>query len=93
MDKLYIFFILIAMLVSSIGLAYGAVTLDNSNRREYTWCPINDQLAKTNISVEGCPLARVYINDWNRLTVLQQTTIDSQMRGLGFVDAGEHVIR
>ena len=79
-------------IIMTAGLASGVITLDN-NRREYTWCPINDQLAKTNIEVNGCPIVRVYVNDWNRLTVLQQASIDSQMRGLGFVDAGEHIIR
>lgn len=78
---------------STAMIAMGAVSLDGSNRREYTWCPINDQLAKTNVSIEGCPIVRIYVNDWSRLTPLQQTTIDTQLRTLGFVDAGEHVIR
>jgi len=80
-------------IVMSVGIAFGAITIDSSNRREYTWCPISDTTAKTNIEVDGCPVVRVYINDWNRLTILQQSSIDTQMRGLGFVDAGEHVIR
>ena len=91
----YIIIALIIGILSSIPIvAYGAITLDNSNRREYTYCPITDNLAKSlNAEIDGCPLVRVYVNNWNTLTSLQQTTIDSQLRGLGFVDAGEHIIR
>ena len=90
---------IIGIIAGSIsGIAYGSltsntITIDNSDRREYTWCPISDQLAKTNIEIEGCPLTRVYVNDWNKLTVLEQTQIDTELRSLGFVDSGEHIIK
>jgi len=97
---LYGYIFVIIAVISTVGFTFyyvdaqiRTITVDNSNRREYTYCPINDQLAKTNISVEGCPLVRVYVNNWSQLTSLQQTTIDTQIRGLGFVDAGEHIIR
>lgn len=84
----------ILMTFGSFMVAMGAISLDSSNRREYTWCPMTDSNAKTlNAEINGCPLVRVYINDWNRLTPLQQSDIDSRMRAMGFVDAGEHIIR
>lgn len=87
---------MVVTVITVIPIAYAqtrTVTVDNADRREYTWCPINDQLARTNISVEGCPLTRVYVNDWNKLSPLQQNTIDTQLRSLGFVDSDEHIIK
>ena len=70
------------------------ITVDNSNRREYTYCPLSDSDVKSfGGEINGCPLMRVYVKNWNNLTPLQQSTIDTLMRGKGFVDAGEHVIR
>lgn len=97
----HVIFPICGMIILAVGISFIAVngstsntiSLDNSNRREYTYCPINDELSKTNIEINGCPLTRVYVNDWNRLTVGQQTQIDSQLRALGFVDAGEHILR
>lgn len=69
-------------------------TIDNSGRREYTYCPISDNDAKSiNAEINGCPLMRIYINAWNDLTPLEQSAIDSKLRSLGFVDSGEHIIK
>jgi hypothetical protein len=89
-----------SMFILSLALAVyveaqtRTITVDNTNRREYTYCPIPDSTARSlNAEIDGCPLMRVYINNWSSLTVLQQNTIDTQMRTLGFVDAGEHLIK
>lgn len=69
-------------------------TIDNSGRREYTYCPISDTLAKSmNAEINGCPLTRVYVNNWNNLTPLQQTDIDTKLRAIGFVDSGENILK
>jgi hypothetical protein len=71
--------------------ALTTTTIDNAGRREYTYCPIDDTTVKSfNGEVDGCPLARVYINDWAKLTTVQQTAIDTKLRSLGFVDTGEN---
>jgi len=93
-----ILFISAIIVVGIASYAYSAsittTTLDNSGRREYTYCPISDTLAKSiNGEVNGCPLARVYINDWNKLTPLQQTDIDTKLRTIGFVDSGENILK
>ena len=84
-------------ITSLLGIMYdyGAVTLDNSGRREYGYCPINPEtlLSRAQFEISGCPVVRVYISNWNQLTTLEQTTIDSQMRALGFKDISEFDIR
>lgn len=96
MRKTDITIVICATILIAFGtsmIAMGAVSVDNG-RREYTWCPLTDSNAKTlNAEINGCPLVRVYINDWSRLTPLQQSDVDSRMRAMGFVDAGEHIIR
>lgn len=75
--------------------AFGAsisptTTIDNS-RRVYTWCPLNStNIASFNGEVDGCPLSRVYVNNWNSLTPIQQATIDNMLTSKGFVDAGQN---
>lgn len=94
MDKIYIAFIIFGLSVLSVGVAYGAITLDNNSRREYTWCPISDTNVKAmSAEISGCPVVRVSVNNWNSLSALEQNTIDTRMRAMGFVDAGEHIIR
>jgi len=86
------------VIVGIISVAYSAsittTTIDNSGRREYTYCPISDTLAKSiNGEINGCPISRVYINHWNQLTPLQQTDIDTKLRAIGFVDSGENILK
>jgi len=93
-----ILFISAIIAVGIASYAYSAsittTTLDNSGRREYTYCPISDTLAKAiNGEINGCPLSRVYIKDWNKLTPLQQTDIDTKLRAIGFVDSGENILK
>lgn len=85
-------------IILTIAIAYGASlstsTIDNAGRREYTYCPISDTLSKSlNAEINGCPLVRIYVNNWNSLTPLEQSTIDSQLRVIGFVDSGEHILK
>jgi len=97
----YIYEILFISAIIAVGIAsysYSASittkTIDNSGRREYTYCPISDTLVKSlNAEIDGCPLTRVYVNNWNSLTPLQQTDIDTKLRAIGFVDSGEHIIK
>jgi len=78
----------------SYSASITTTTLDNSGRREYTYCPISDTLAKSiNGEINGCPISRVYINHWNQLTPLQQTDIDTKLRAIGFVDSGENILK
>ena len=65
--------------------------LDNSGRREYGYCPLSPEtmLSRAQFEINGCPLVRVYITNWNQLTLLDQQTIDSQLRSSGFKDIGE----
>jgi hypothetical protein len=81
-----------AMVLGSIsGIAYGAITVDNSSRREYVYCPIDPSTlnSKTTYEINGCPIARVYVDRWNTLTELDKTAIDTQLRNSGFKDVGE----
>ena len=67
------------------------ITTDNTDRRMYTYCPLNNNdILSFNGEVDGCPLARVYVNNWNSLTPTQQTTIDNLLTSKGFVDAGQN---
>lgn len=70
---------------------YATITTDNTGRREYGYCPISPEtmLSRAQFEVNGCPLVRVYITNWNQLTILDQQTIDSQLRSAGFKDIGE----
>lgn len=89
--------IIIGVVLGSIsGIAYGAITansitIDNSGRREYGYCPISPEtmLSRAQFEINGCPLVRVYISNWNELSPTDQTTIDTQLRSLGFKDIGE----
>lgn len=66
-------------------------TLDNINRRVYTYCPINaTQVTSFHGDIEGCPIVRVYVNNWNTLPLANQTAIDTMLRTKGFVDQGEN---
>lgn len=89
--------IVFAISISILGtiVAFGAVTLDNSNRREYGYCPLAPEgiSSRVSLQVNGCPLMRVYISNWNQLTTLEQTTVDTQLRSMGFKDIGEFDVR
>lgn len=79
------------MILSPI-IAFSQINQEVTNRKEFTYCPntsilgnlhyINGSLAKT--SVEGCPLNRIYIEDWNNISVLDQTQIKSQLLSNGW---------
>jgi hypothetical protein len=65
--------------------------LDNAGRREYVYCPVNPSLlsSRTTYEINGCPSVRIYVNNWNQLSVLDQTAIDSQLRSAGFKEPSE----
>lgn len=67
-----------------------AITVDNSDRREYVYCPIDTEELKviTTYEINGCPLVRVYIDNWTKLTLEEQTIIGQQMKANGFKDVG-----
>lgn len=66
-------------------------TLDNTNRRMYTWCPLNaTDISSFNGEIDTCPMARVYVNNWNTLSLQQQQTVDKILTAKGFVDAGQN---
>lgn len=84
------------ILGSFIGYVYAQsiTTIDNVDRREYTYCPLSDSDVKAfNGEINGCPLMRVYVDDWSKKTLLEQSTIDNMLRAKGFVDSGEHVLK
>lgn len=102
MDKKieYWFIIPIALIVISgisplviyvFGASLNTSTIDNAGRREYGYCPMTPESlsSRAQIEVNGCPLVRVFITNWNQLSSIDQSTIDSQMRALGFKDIGE----
>lgn len=80
------------LLVSVISYATALTTsVDSSNRRQYVYCPFDPTLfsSKTTFEISGCPLARIYVDNWNSLSPTDQTTIDTQLRNNGFKDIGE----
>ena len=93
----YSILIIIGIIFGSIfGIAYGAIiensiTLDNSDRREYGYCPISPEvmLSKAQFEINGCPIVRVYVSNWNSLSEIEKSTIDTQLRSSGFKDIGE----
>lgn len=94
--------ILVSILVTAISIpaifiiVYGAsiTSIDNSSRREYTYCPLSDSDVKSfNGEVNGCPLARVYVDNWNSLSSIDQQKIDTLLRSKGFVDSGENILK
>ena len=100
-NQLILVIIVIAVSIPAIPLIGHAltptttVTLDNANRREYVYCPLNSTNIATinplaSSELDGCPLVRIYINHWNTLPILNQTTIDTMLRSKGFTDAGEN---
>lgn len=86
-----IFLSLIPTFLYVFGASLNTSTIDNSGRREYGYCPLNTESlsSRAQIEVNGCPLVRVFITNWNQLSPIDQQTIDSQMRALGFKDIGE----
>jgi len=66
-------------------------SVDDSGRREYVYCPINPSLLDTSTTYElnGCPTVRIYVDNWNSLTALKQSSIDTQLRSAGFKDPNE----
>lgn len=96
MIRTWIIFSLIILVVCSTVMvinvyAVNTTTIDNSGRREYGYCPIAPEtmLSRAEFEINGCPLVRTYITNWDRLTITEQTTIDSQLRALGFKDISE----
>lgn len=92
-------FIFLGIIIGGTSLAFtidyvygaGTITVDNSGRREYGYCPINPELlsSRAELEINGCPLIRTYITNWDKLTILEQQTIDTELRGLGFKDISE----
>lgn len=84
--------ITIVIVLSLIGYAYSSslsatTTLDTSNRRIYTYCPLsNSDINSFNGEIDGCPVVRVYISNWTSLSPTQQSTIDTLLTSKGFVD-------
>lgn len=80
-------------MVLTFGITYaiGTPSVDNSDRREYVYCPISPLSLNTatDYNIEGCPTVRIYVYHWNTLTPIQQTSIDSQLRSSGFKDPDE----
>jgi hypothetical protein len=101
--KKYHILIFLAIWVSAISvgiwasanaLAASTITVDNANRREYTYCPLSDTDVKSfGGEIDGCPVVRVYVNNWSTLTPTEQTTIDTLLRSKGFVDSGENILK
>lgn len=94
--KNLLFIIPISLMIVLPLIVYGVSisTIDNSGRREYTYCPLSDSDVKSmSAEINGCPLARVYVNDWNSKTPLEQTTIDILLRSKGFVDSSENILK
>lgn len=85
----------IPLLVGGISIAFALIpntsTIDNAGRREYGYCPVDPSTisSRAQLEINGCPLIRAYVTNWNSLTPSDQSTIDSQMRLLGFKDIGE----
>ena len=92
-----VFFIILVSIIPAIfSIVYGAsiTSIDNSGRREYTYCPLSDSDIKSfNGEVNGCPLARVYVGNWNSLSSIDQQKIDTLLRSKGFVDSGENILK
>ena len=101
--RLIIILLVIAISIPSIPLITHALiqtpiattTVDNADRREYVWCPLNSTNILSinptvNAELDGCPLVRVYVYHWDTLPVLNQTAIDTMLRSKGFTDAGEN---
>lgn len=80
----------LVLLTVVLSVAY-AQTIDNSGRREYGYCPISPEtmLGRAEFEINGCPLVRVYITNYNQLSTIEKTTIDTQMRASGFRDISE----
>jgi hypothetical protein len=82
---------IIAFVVPALGVTTTTTTVDNSNRREYVYCPIDSLLlnSKTTYEIDGCPTVRLYVNNWNNLATTDKTAVDTQLRSAGFKDVGE----
>ena len=84
---------LISYIHEAIGLSVipNSISVDSSNRREYVYCPIDSLLlsSKTTYEINGCPIVRIYVDNWNNLSALDQASIDTQLRNAGFKDVGE----
>ena len=97
MKEIYAVIIALSVVIMSAGFfayAQTTTTIDNADRREYTYCPLSDSDVKAfNGEINGCPLMRVYVDDWSKKTSLEQSTIDNMLRLKGFVDSGEHVLK
>lgn len=91
MHSMIIFLLLVGIGLGALSGAVYAQTIDNSGRREYVYCPIDPALlsSRTTYEINGCPTVRVYVDNWNSLTALDKTSIDSQLRSSGFKDVSE----
>lgn len=61
---------------------------DIQNRKEFTTCSIKPSEFPANAELEfyGCPTVRVYINNWDSLTPVEQSSITQLLTSKGFVE-------
>lgn len=67
-----------------------SITIDNSGRREYVYCPVDIDTLGIELTYElnGCPIARIYIDNWLSMTVEEQNAIHEHLINNGFKDVG-----
>lgn len=93
--------LLISLIVISVSSFSGLIifahgltispSVDQEGRREYGYCPISPEnmLSRAQFEINGCPLIRVYVTNWNQLSTPDQQTLDTQLRSAGFKDISE----
>ena len=86
-----IIFVSVGLLAVS-GFAYAQ--LQNETRKEYVYCPIDTELLDKSVTYEinGCPIIRVYVENYDRLDTLKRTQIDNTLRTDGFIPKEEFEI-
>jgi len=65
---------------------------DDLARKEFIYCPQTNVLntvhylngTALSTTIEGCPSSRLYINDWNSISPLDQQTIKTQLLANGW---------
>lgn len=86
-------------IVFSIPIVYAQVSIDantkntltsTDHRKSFGYCPVNTDtqtvLSKYGASytIEGCPLSRVYVDNWDKLPDLTKQSIVSELASKGY---------
>ena len=93
----HIIIILIALGIIALSATIYSVNAqieETITRREYVYCPVDTSALDKTVTYEinGCPTVRIYVENYDRLTIIQKSDIDAKLRADGFLPKEESEI-